>query len=160
MNRPLLNPFPASLPIHDRLSFRNRPVAPRVSDSRIRDKVWRVRVRFARIVQRPGSLYRFLRPGWALLVSACTPGKPLPDDARLSRDISHTGRATGPLTGRLFLRAKPGPSPAVLLLHGGGWRNGSPHQMDVIARRLVGDGFPAFSAEYRFAPGIRYPGAV
>ncbi|MCG6965341.1 MAG: alpha/beta hydrolase [Chromatiaceae bacterium] len=75
-------------------------------------------------------------------------------------DVSYTERAMGTLTGRLFLAPTPGPNPAVLLLHGGGWRNGSPQQMDVIARRLVSEGFVVFSAEYRLAPGTRYPGQL
>lgn len=93
----------------------------------------------------------------ALLAAGCSLGPPLPDDARLVADIVYAERESGPLTGRLFVPAGAGPHPAVLLLHGGGWRNGAPRQMDVIGRRLAGEGFVAFSAAYRLAPASRYP---
>ena len=95
-----------------------------------------------------------------LLIAGCSFGPPLPDDARRLDDVSYIERETGNLAGRLFLPAQNGPRPAVLLLHGGGWRNGSPRQMDVIARRLVSQGFVVFSAAYRLAPGTRYPGQL
>lgn len=95
--------------------------------------------------------------GIAMLASGCSLGPPLPDDARLVTDIAYIERASGPLTGRLFVPAGAGPHPAVLLLHGGGWRNGAPRQMDLIARRLAGEGFLAFSAAYRLAPASRFP---
>jgi acetyl esterase/lipase len=94
--------------------------------------------------------------GVACLTAGCF-GPPLPDDARLLTDLSYAQAESGPLAGRLFLPAGAGPHPAVLLLHGGGWRNGDPGQMDGIGRRLAGAGFVAFSAEYRLAPEHRYP---
>jgi len=117
---------------------------------------------FVRLVRCVGRLcgQRLLWLGWVLFLSGCALGPSLPDDARLLSDVSYAERATGRLTGRLFLPAAQGPSPAVLLLHGGGWRNGSPQQMDLIARRLVSEGFVVFSAAYRLAPGTRYPGQL
>jgi acetyl esterase/lipase len=93
----------------------------------------------------------------ASLATACSLGPPLPDDARLVTDVIYAERESGPLSGRLFVPAGVGPHPAVLLLHGGGWRNGAPRQMDGIGRRLAGEGFVAFSAAYRLAPSSRYP---
>jgi acetyl esterase/lipase len=81
----------------------------------------------------------------------------LPDDARLVTDVIYAEREGGPLTGRLFVPAGAGPHPAVLLLHGGGWRNGAPRQMDGIGRHLAGEGFVVFSAAYRLAPASRHP---
>ena len=116
-----------------------------------------------------GRPLRHIRCAWShrivwlslvLLVNGCALGPPLPDNARLLSDVAYAERETGQLTGRLFLPAGKGPNPAVLLLHGGGWRNGSPQQMDVIARRLVGEGFVVFSASYRLAPETRYPGQL
>lgn len=104
--------------------------------------------------------HRVIWPSLAFLLNGCAFGPPLPDDARLMSNVGYAERETGRLTGRLFLPADEGPNPAVLLLHGGGWRNGSPQQMDVIARRLVGEGFVVFSAAYRLAPETRYPGQL
>ena len=117
---------------------------------------------FVRLVRCVGSLsrQRLLWLGWVLFLSGCALGPSLPDDARLLSDVSYAERATGRLTGRLFLPAAQGPSPAVLLLHGGGWRNGSLQQMELIARRLVSEGFVVFSAAYRLAPDTRYPGQL
>ncbi|MXQ66115.1 alpha/beta fold hydrolase [Actinomadura rayongensis] len=46
-------------------------------------------------------------------------------------------------------RAKPGP--AVLLLHGGYWIEGDKRDWKYVARRLAGDGFTVFAADYRLA---------
>ena len=131
-------------------------------DCRERGYAWRMQIHFARQAQYVGSLcrHRLLWPAWVLFLSGCALGPSLPDDARLLSDVGYAERETGRLTGRLFLPAAQGPNPAVLLLHGGGWRNGSPQQMDLIARRLVSEGFVVFSAAYRLAPGTRYPGQL
>lgn len=109
---------------------------------------------------RCARLHRIVGPSLILAASGCALGPPLPDNARLLADVGYAEHETGRLTGRLFLPANKGPNPAVLLLHGGGWRNGSPQQMDGIARRLVGEGFVVFSAAYRLAPETRYPGQL
>ena len=116
-------------------------------------------VRLARSIARLCTC-RVLSIGHVLLISSCALGPPLPDDARQLDDVAYVERDTGQLTGRLFLPARNGPRPAVLLLHGGGWRNGSPQQMDIIARRLVREDFVVFSAAYRLAPDTRYPGQL
>lgn len=47
--------------------------------------------------------------------------------------------------------------PAALVVHGGGWRNRSPDDMQGIAERLAGQGYVAVNIEYRFAPEYRFP---
>lgn len=51
----------------------------------------------------------------------------------------------------------PGPFPAVLLVHGGGWARGEPADMAPIAEALAGAGFVVMNAAYRFAPEHRFP---
>jgi acetyl esterase len=45
-----------------------------------------------------------------------------------------------------------GPSPAVLLIHGGGWSAGDKSREAAIARSLAEHGFAVFAANYRLAP--------
>jgi len=46
-------------------------------------------------------------------------------------------------------RREAGPAPAVLLIHGGGWRQGSPEQLALHARYLAGRGIVAMTVGYR-----------
>ncbi len=50
--------------------------------------------------------------------------------------------------------------PAVLLIHGGGWRSGSRDQQVPMAQRLAANGYVAVVAEYRLSPEAKYPAAV
>ncbi|MFJ5538048.1 alpha/beta hydrolase fold domain-containing protein [Vreelandella titanicae] len=47
--------------------------------------------------------------------------------------------------------------PAALVVHGGGWRNRTPEDMQGIAERLAGQGYVAVNIEHRFAPEYRFP---
>ncbi|MCS3904551.1 acetyl esterase/lipase [Methylohalomonas lacus] len=51
-----------------------------------------------------------------------------------------------------------GPFPAIMLVHGGGWREGRTRSdMNDIARRLARHGFVVVNISYRFAPEYRFP---
>ncbi len=50
-----------------------------------------------------------------------------------------------------------GPHPAVLMSHGGGWRNFSPDTISGTARYLARRGFVVVNVEHRFAPGYHFP---
>lgn len=50
--------------------------------------------------------------------------------------------------------------PAVLLIHGGGWRSGDKSQCVPIAQALAGRGYVVMSVEYRLSPEEKYPAAV
>ncbi len=53
-----------------------------------------------------------------------------------------------------------GRRPAVLLIHGGGWRYGTKAQMFAQARQLARRGYVAMSINYRLAPAYPYPAQV
>jgi acetyl esterase/lipase len=57
----------------------------------------------------------------------------------------------------IHLPREPGPRPAVLLVHGGGWQGRSRDDMESIAKRLAARGFVAMNVSYRFAPAWQFP---
>ncbi|GAA4453322.1 hypothetical protein GCM10023189_18180 [Nibrella saemangeumensis] len=50
--------------------------------------------------------------------------------------------------------------PAVLLIHGGGWRSGDRSQQIPMAQQLATNGYVAVTAEYRLSTEALYPAAV
>lgn len=50
-----------------------------------------------------------------------------------------------------------GPFPAVLLIHGGGWRNGDREQVEGLAERLAERGYVVVNTTYRLAPRHTFP---
>jgi acetyl esterase/lipase len=52
------------------------------------------------------------------------------------------------------------PSPAVLIIHGGGWRSGNRQQHTALAQRLAALGYATFTVEYRLSTEALYPAAV
>lgn len=95
--------------------------------------------------------------GAAVLAAGCALGPSLPDGAEVIEDIPFRERDAVRLAGDLYLPPGGGRHPAVLLIHGGGWRNGDPGQMAHLGRRLAAAGFVAYSSSYRFAPEHRHP---
>jgi acetyl esterase len=51
-------------------------------------------------------------------------------------------------------------TPAVILLHGGGFQSGGKESMMGICRALAASGFAAFSIDYRLMPKYQYPAQV
>lgn len=90
-------------------------------------------------------------------LAGCKLIEPIPDGVSLDTEVAYAERNDGPLTGRLFVPEGEGPHPAVLLVHGGGWRGGKPWHMDHIGRMLAAEGMVAYSASYRFAPEHAHP---
>lgn len=50
-----------------------------------------------------------------------------------------------------------GPTPAVIVVHGGGWTNGDPSQAVGNAMHFARQGIATVSISYRLAPGHRFP---
>lgn len=52
------------------------------------------------------------------------------------------------------------PNPAIVILHGGGWKSGNKSQMEIFAREMASKGFSCFTIEYRLSPEAKYPAAI
>lgn len=69
-----------------------------------------------------------------------------PDNQHLLLDM---GRPTG-----------AGPYPAVMCIHGGGFRAGDRHGYDEMVKTLARRGFVAVTVEYRLSPKYQFPAAI
>jgi acetyl esterase/lipase len=50
--------------------------------------------------------------------------------------------------------------PAVVLIHGGGWKSGDKSQMRIFAQEIAAKGYSCFAIEYRLSPEAQYPAAI
>lgn len=50
--------------------------------------------------------------------------------------------------------------PAVLCIHGGGFRAGKRERWDALCQKLAGDGYVAVTVTYRLAPKYQFPAAI
>ncbi len=50
--------------------------------------------------------------------------------------------------------------PAVMLVHGGGWRSGDKSQQIPMAQEIAASGFVTVTVEYRLSPEAKYPAAI
>jgi acetyl esterase/lipase len=50
--------------------------------------------------------------------------------------------------------------PAVVLIHGGGWKSGNKSQMKFLAQEIASRGYSCFAVEYRLSPEAAYPVAI
>lgn len=57
----------------------------------------------------------------------------------------------------LYIPEGPGPHPAVLVIHGGGWIRGEPADMEHFVDRLTAEGYAVANISYRLAPEHRWP---
>ncbi len=53
-----------------------------------------------------------------------------------------------------------GPFPAVVCIHGGGWRGGSRQQLSLTIGALAGRGYVAITPSYRLAPAAQFPAQI
>ncbi|SNR44980.1 alpha/beta hydrolase [Flavobacterium sp. ov086] len=51
-------------------------------------------------------------------------------------------------------------NPAVIMIHGGGWRSGNKSQMQVIAQEIASKGYSCFAIEYRLSLEAKYPEGI
>ncbi len=60
----------------------------------------------------------------------------------------------------IFSPAKPGKYPALLHIHGGGWRSGSKGMDNPLVQNIAAHGYVTATVEYRLSPEALYPAAI
>ncbi len=98
----------------------------------------------------------------ALIASAtaiCAAELTVPSDVVFERDIDYATTS-----GMQLNLARPktgeGPFPAVVCIHGGGFRAGTREEYDPLCIKLAQHGYVAITVSYRLAPGSQFPAAV
>ncbi|KRD09039.1 esterase [Flavobacterium sp. Root901] len=51
-------------------------------------------------------------------------------------------------------------NPAVIMIHGGGWRSGNKNQMNLLAKEIASKGYSCFTIEYRLSLEAKYPHGI
>lgn len=59
-----------------------------------------------------------------------------------------------------FLNRARKRNPAVIMIHGGGWRSGNKNQMQVLAKEIASKGYSCFAIEYRLSLEAKYPEGI
>lgn len=76
-------------------------------------------------------------------------------------DVEYVKRGNVPLRLDGFIPDLPGPHPAVIIVHGGGWKNGTKQTyVQPLFPLLTAANLAWFSIDYRLAPAARFPEMV
>jgi acetyl esterase/lipase len=59
-----------------------------------------------------------------------------------------------------FYNTASAKKPAIVILHGGGWKSGNKSQMETFAQEMASKGFSCFTIEYQLSPEAKYPAAI
>lgn len=59
-----------------------------------------------------------------------------------------------------FVNTKKKKNPAVIMIHGGGWRSGNKNQMQFLGKEIAAKGYSCFAIEYRLSLEAKYPTGV
>jgi acetyl esterase/lipase len=62
-----------------------------------------------------------------------------------------------PLSLNLYRPSQVGKKPAIVMIHGGGWQNGSPNDNAEFSHYMAAQGYSVVSIAYRLAPQHRFP---
>jgi pectinesterase len=76
------------------------------------------------------------------------------------KDVVYSAPAGRRLLVDLYLPQGSGPFPALLFLHGGGWRNGKKEDLHRLAERMAAQNFVGACVEYRLSGEAKYPAAL
>lgn len=91
-------------------------------------------------------------------VATSSSGAPAPVVAGVTRDIEFEAVGGQRLKLDAYVPESGGQlRPAVVIVHGGGWRSGDKGDWSGEAQKLMNAGFVAFSVNYRLVPAFRFP---
>ena len=82
---------------------------------------------------------------------------PIPSDITIHRAVDYASIPHGKLAMDILRPKTPGPHPAVVLIHGGGFNAGNRESELPTAIRLAQNGFVAATVSYRLAPMFQFP---
>lgn len=83
-----------------------------------------------------------------------------PDGVRVERDVTYVQYGRRALQLDLHRPETGRRRPAVVLVHGGGWRSGYRENLTPLANALAERGFVVANISYRLAPEARFPAAI
>jgi acetyl esterase/lipase len=78
----------------------------------------------------------------------------------IKTDVYYSQEQNSRLQADLYTPKGSGPFPAVILVHGGGWKSRSRKDMDSIAVSLATNGMAVMNINYRFAPEHLHPSPI
>ncbi len=81
-------------------------------------------------------------------------------DVKETFDIAYNQKQDHVLHFDAFVNTKKKKNPAVILIHGGGWRSGNKDQMQFIGKEIAAKGYSCFAIEYRLSLEAKYPEGV
>jgi len=85
----------------------------------------------------------------------------LPDSVEMRRDVVYAQYGDRALKADIFLpRSGGGPFPAVVYVHGGGWKNGTKAAFSRQAAYMATQGFVGMSIEQRLSGEAKFPAAL
>lgn len=82
------------------------------------------------------------------------------EQPRPEHDVVYAKRGDVELKADVFVPEGEGPFPAVLVVHGGGWRSGNKGQLSFVSRALAEAGYVAVAINYRLAPKHTFPAQI
>jgi acetyl esterase/lipase len=59
-----------------------------------------------------------------------------------------------------FINKTKNAHPAVIMIHGGGWKSGNKNQMQAFAQEIASKGYSCFAIEYRLSLEAKYPEGI
>jgi len=104
---------------------------------------------------------RFLAAA-VLLAAVAVPAlcQPVPDDVTVERNVEYATAGGESLQLNLARPKGAGPFPAVVCIHGGGFRAGKRESYDPLTVKLAQRGYVAVTVSYRLAPKHQFPAAI
>jgi acetyl esterase/lipase len=84
----------------------------------------------------------------------------VPDNVELQRGVLFARAGGIDLLADLYLPKGPGPFPAVVYIHGGGWSGGDRTQLRRQAAYMAGKGVAGFAVDYRLSGQAKFPAAL
>lgn len=91
---------------------------------------------------------------------ASRPPTTLPDGVTPHLDVPYAAYGSRKLLADIFVPERNGPSPAVVVVHGGGWLNGDKTKFRALALALASRGFVTAAIEYRLGGEAQFPAAI